>query len=550
MFSRTVGHRLSGVGRMRRFCMAGAALLLLIPASASAAQGQPKTVSTAPYRHGYVPFLGLQSTGAVLASGLASANNLRFEGGTGGVGVTTGPEKVYLVFWGSQWGTQATNSSGYATFSGDPKTIAPVLQAFFAGLGTGGETWSGVMTQYCDGVALLAQSCPASNNQHVAYPTGGAIAGVWEDTASAAPASATGHQIGVEAVNAATHFGNLTAASNSNTQYVVISPTGTNPDNYKGNGFCAWHDYTGDTTLSGGAVNSPDGPLAFTNFPYVTDIGSSCGAGFVNHPGTDDGVTIVEGHEYAETITDQFPAGGWLDASGAETGDKCAWISSGQGAAQNITLTTGSFPVQSTWANDYNGGSGGCEVSHPIVQNGGGGSGITFTAPGNQTGTVGSSVSLPIKAVDAGGLTMTFKATSLPMGLSINASTGVISGTPLKQGTYNVGVSATDSGGSSASTSFTWTIARGTLTKVTVTNPGTQTTVHGTTVSVQIKASDSLALEPLTYKATNLPTGLRIYDKKGLITGIPTVVGTKTVTVTASDATGSSGSVTFSWTVS
>jgi len=36
---------------------------------------------------------------------------------------------------------------GYATLSGDPNGIAPDLQAFFTGLGTGGELWSGVMTQ-------------------------------------------------------------------------------------------------------------------------------------------------------------------------------------------------------------------------------------------------------------------------------------------------------------------------------------------------------------------------------------------------------------------
>jgi serine protease len=102
--------------------------------------------------------------------------------------------------------------------------------------------------------------------------------------------------------------------------------------------------------------------------PYVTDAGSGCGQNFVNagSAGTDDGFTIVNGHEYAETITDQYPAGGWTDSSGNENGDKCAWISSGQGASQNITLSTGTFAVQSTWANDFNKGAGGCEISHPI----------------------------------------------------------------------------------------------------------------------------------------------------------------------------------------
>jgi serine protease len=204
----------------------------------------------------------------------------------------------------------------------------------------------------------------------VAYPSGGVLAGVWADESSAAPVQATGHQLGLEAVSAATHFGNTGQTANTSVQYVIVSPTGTHPDGFGTGGaqFCAWHDSTGDSTLSGGSVNSPYGQLAFTNLPYVTDAGSRCGQGFVNQgsAGALDGVTIVEGHEYAETLTDPYPSTGWIDSSGNENGDKCAWINSGPGASQNLTLSTGTFAVQSTWAND-SGGSGGCETSHAIV---------------------------------------------------------------------------------------------------------------------------------------------------------------------------------------
>jgi serine protease len=440
-----------------RVSLCAVAIALLTPAAAQAAK--PAYLKGHPYRHGAVPFRGHPKVTVAPQVAAASANNLKYQGASTGAGVTTGAEKVYLVFWGSQWGTQGTNGSGYATFSGDSSGIAPVLQAFFKGIGTGGETWSGVMTQYCNGVSTGAQTCPASNTQHVGYPTGGALAGVWEDTSAAAPATASGHAIGAEAVKAATHFGNTTQASNTNAQYVIVSPHGTNPDNYKTQGFCAWHDYTGDSTLSGGAVSSSDGTLAFTNLPYIPDAGASCGQGFVNSPGTLDGVTIVEGHEYAETITDQNPAGGWTDSSGSENGDKCAWIASGQGASQNITLTTGTFAVQSTWANDFNSGSGGCEVSHPIVSNGGGGNTVTVTNPGNQTSTVGTSVSLQIHATDsASGQTLTYSATGLPGGLSINSSTGLISGTPTTAGTYTATITAKDTTGATGSAAFTWTV--------------------------------------------------------------------------------------------
>ena len=171
-----------------------------------------------PYRHGAFPKRGAHRAATTTAPSAASSNDLNYGGGVDGIGVTTGPEKVYLVFWGTQWGSQSTNSSGYATFSGDPKGAAPYMQGFFKGLGTGGETWSGVMTQYCQGVATGTQICPASNQYHVGYPTGGALAGVWEDTSSAAPSTASGNQIANEAVKAAGHFGNNGAAADRSAQ--------------------------------------------------------------------------------------------------------------------------------------------------------------------------------------------------------------------------------------------------------------------------------------------------------------------------------------------
>jgi hypothetical protein len=88
-----------------------------------------------------------------------------------------------------------------------------------------------------------------------------------------------------------------------------------------------------------------------------------------------------------------------------------------------------------------------------------GGNTVTVTNPGNQTSTVGTAVSLQIHATDsASGQTLTYSATGLPAGLSINSSTGLISGTPTTAGTSNVTVSAKDSTGASGSASFTWTV--------------------------------------------------------------------------------------------
>ncbi|WP_083976157.1 putative Ig domain-containing protein [Kitasatospora azatica] len=400
-----------------------------------------------------------------LQAAATGQQTLSYGGGVDGIGVQSGHSKVYLVFYGNQWGTQSTDANGNAKFSGDSAGAAGATQQMFKGIGTNGETWSADLTQWCDGpnVATGATSCPANAN-FIPYQSGGVLSGVWYDNAAASPASATGHQLGVEAVNAAAHFGNTTAASNRDAYYIILSPHGTNPDDYQNptTGYCAWHDWNGDTTLTGGAANSPYGDIAFSNQPYNIDQGANCGVGFVNSPGTLDGWTMTLGHEWHEMMSDQNPAGGWTNHvtgssyNGQENSDECAWLKPGTtGGAANVSFGSfGSYAEQASWSNDTNS----CAITHAILTHGTTNT-VTVTNPGTQSGTVGTAASLQISASDsASGQTLTYSATGLPAGLSINSS-GLISGTPTTAGTSSVTVTATDTTGAAGSTTFSWTVA-------------------------------------------------------------------------------------------
>ncbi|MGC0317142.1 putative Ig domain-containing protein [Kitasatospora acidiphila] len=403
-----------------------------------------------------------------LQAAATGAETLSYGGGVDGIGVQSGHSKVYMIFYGNQWGSQTTDANGNAKFSGDSAGAAGAAQQMFKGIGTNNETWSADLTQWCDGpnVASGATSCP-SNANFIPYQAGGVLSGVWYDNAAASPAQATGNQLAQEAVKAAGHFGNTTAAANRDAYYIVLSPHGTNPDDYQNptTGYCAWHDWNGDTTLTGGAASSPYGDIAFSNQPYNIDAGQNCGVGFVNSPGTLDGWTMTLGHEWHEMMSDQNPAGGWTNHTGdatyngQENSDECAWLKPGTtGGAANVSFGSfGSYAEQASWSNDTNS----CAITHAILTHGGGtgGNTVTVTSPGTQNGTVGTAVSLQVNASDsASGQTLTYSATGLPAGLSISSS-GLITGTPTAAGSNTVTVTAKDSTGATGTATFTFTVA-------------------------------------------------------------------------------------------
>ena len=86
----------------------------------------------------------------------------------------------------------------------------------------------------------------------------------------------------------------------------------------------------------------------------------------------------------------------------------------------------------------------------------------------------------------------------------------------------------------------------GSTTGVSVTNPGNQSTVVGTAVSLTLAASGGTG--SYSWTATGLPTGLSISSSTGVVSGTPTTAGTYSVTATATSG-GVSGSAAFTWTV-
>ena len=171
------------------------------------------------------------------------------------------------------------------------------------------------------------------------------------------------------------------------------------------------------------------------------------------------------------------------------------------------------------------------------------------TANSSVNVVTGHAVSLPVIATDAEGDTLTFAATGLPTGLTIDSSTGIISGTvTAAPGTNTVTVTVDDGYHISPAASVTFKIVVGSTNhNPTLSAISDQTLVMGQSLNVQASGSDP-DHDSLTYSMTGNPAWVSIDPSTGLIT-IPDTTqeseGSWNITVTVDDGYGGTASQSF-----
>jgi hypothetical protein len=388
---------------------------------------------------GVVPARGARPAAARAATPGAQASNctepncpLVYNGGP----VQHNP-RVYVVFWGPTWSKNKT-----------AEAVMSYLTKLYKGLGETSDTWALTASQYFD-----------SSGGHATFSSS-VFGGSWVDAAKP-EGSVTYNDLAAEATKAASHF---RIGNTANAQVVVaaqsrtcFAPVGTGSGSATFAGNCGSPVSSSESTYCGYHSATPIGKsyLTFTNLPYQLDAQTECGEGFINtgSAGTYDGFSIVGGHEFAESASDPL-GNAWIDPndfSGGEVADKCAWGGLGLGTIApdgDVSLSTGKFAMQSLWSNIADA----CVMSSGKLP-------LTVTPLGNQVGTTGKAVSLPVHAHTTPASTLTFHASGLPGGLSISLFSGVIHGTPnVTAGTFTTRVSVAYYDGSWAF-SFTWRLS-------------------------------------------------------------------------------------------
>ncbi len=309
---------------------------------------------------------------------------------------------------------------------------------------------------------------------------------------------------------------------------------------------------------SGGVVSGT--PTAGGNFSFTvtaTDVNTNTGS--QSYTLTTTAPTITVGPATLPVGTDGVAYSQSLNASGGTSTYKFTIASGalppGLNLATDGTLSgtpTGaglySFTVQaqdsSTGTGPYTGSRSynNFNVANPTLTLAPGGSTLsgTYIQAYTQTFTASGGTG-PYTYAESG---------TLPTGVTWNALTATLSGTPIQSGNFPITITATDSStGSSAPFSvpgsYTLSIAAPTIAIA----PGSvPAATVGTAYSQTLTASGGASPYTYTVSAGAVPAGLSL-SSAGVISGTPTAAGPFSITVQATDAHGASGSQTYSATV-
>lgn len=165
----------------------------------------------------------------------------------------------------------------------------------------------------------------------------------------------------------------------------------------------------------------------------------------------------------------------------------------------------------------------------------------TLTFPSSLTGgTVGTAYSASVAASGAlGASTYTLASGALPADLSLNASTGAVTGTPKASdvGTATFTIKVVDAYGDTA-TSGSLSITIAAAPAIAFGTAPTATATVGVAYASALSASGGAGALTYSISSGSLPTGLDLNTSTGAITGSPSVVGPVTFTAKAQDSFG------------
>jgi hypothetical protein len=161
--------------------------------------------------------------------------------------------------------------------------------------------------------------------------------------------------------------------------------------------------------------------------------------------------------------------------------------------------------------------------------------------------TVGYSATLQASG-GKGTYTWSIASGALPAGLTLEAATGAISGTPIAAQTSTATVKVADAQELTNAASAVVTIGVG-APPIRITTAALPAGRRKNDYSSTLQASGGSGVATWSVTAGALPAGLTLNGTTGVISGMPTIAGTYTVSVTATDASDATNTATSGYTI-
>jgi subtilase family serine protease len=269
-----------------------------------------------------------------------------------------------------------------------------------------------------------------------------------------------------------------------------------------------------DITAGNNVITSAGGYSAGPGYDMVTGLGTPNGAVLpaalcdrltVSGPGSQSGFV---GTRSSVRVSATSAAGARLmfSATGLPAG---LAINPSTGVISGTLTRSGAYGVNVA-VHDADGSTAAAAFAwsvRPVV--------VTMTKPKNQTSPAGQHVRLTLSARSNNGHAPSFSAHGLPVGLSVNSRTGLISGVARRAGRYVVTAVASDPSGASGSSTFTWAV-NGRLSAPSSALTG----LAKSRPKLAFKLVASAASGAITNVSLSLPRGLSIAGGPGLARGI------------------------------
>jgi Phosphate-induced protein 1 conserved region/Putative Ig domain len=432
---------------------------------------------------------------------------------------------IYVIWYGT-W----TNPCSATTDSTTPAIVNDLIR------GIGSTSWYGINTSY------YSQS--TSNGAKTYVTPTVTLAGCFYDNASLGKNLDGADSSTSAVVDRALTLKNLPLDTNG--LYFVFTSSDIVTSGFVNSAtpqFCGYHSYMNPTSnrtknIIYSFVGDPGTALASCN-------GQSAAGVSPNSNPRGDAMTSVIAHELVEAVSDPF-LNAWFDAAGNENADKCAWTfgttSPINGAKYNMVASNRKYLIQQNWVPI---GAGNCAMAiAPLA---------ATTSVASKKAMLTKSVAsfTPVTSTGGFGSNIYTVTPPLPSGLSINANSGAITGTPTVSIVARLEtVTVTDAKGGSVSATFTLqvspalTATRAVTTKSITRNlavtPFTPVTGGGSVYTLYV-----YSISPA------LPGTMKIDSSTGAITGTPpnAAAAARNYTVTVTDDGGFTATGAFALTI-